>query len=145
MKYSLFLLLTIIGISMGYTQTEISWKVLSKVTFADKYFPGYDDPFMYPTFLPEVKVLESKTVSITGYFLNVDPQEKVFMLSKSPMASCFFCGAGGPETVIEMEFLSRPDFPTDAIVKVTGKLSLNADDVEHFNYILTGCKGQLIE
>lgn len=61
------------------------------------------------------------------------------------MSSCFFCGVGGPETAIELEFKNKPIFKTDDIITVTGTLKLNQDDVEHFNYILTNCKAILKE
>lgn len=55
----------------------------------------------------------------------------------------FFCGGGGPETAIELYFVSKPNFQTDDIVTITGVFNLNSDDVEHFNYILKKCKGVL--
>ncbi|WP_299549712.1 hypothetical protein [Seonamhaeicola sp.] len=129
---------------MCFSQKEISWKDLSKVTFKEHYFPAYDRAFLKPEFSESVKALEGKLVSITGYFLDIDPEGRLFILSKGPMSSCFFCGVGGPETAIELQFTSRPSFKTDDILKITGKLKLNAEDVDHFNYILVGCKGQLI-
>ena len=59
------------------------------------------------------------------------------------MSSCFFWGQGEPDTVIELQFKNTPNFKTDAIVTVTGKLTLNKDDVEHFIFILEDSKGQL--
>ncbi|UOB18631.1 hypothetical protein [Abyssalbus ytuae] len=127
-----------------FSQKEITWEDLAQVKFSEKFFPAYGESFLYPKFLPPVKALEGKQVIITGYFLNIDPEEKMYILSKGPMSSCFFCGVGGPETAIELQFISKQRFKTDAIVRITGTLKLNADDVEHFNYILTECKGQLI-
>ncbi len=57
----------------------------------------------------------------------------------------FLCGVGGPETAVELQFRSKPNFKTDAIVEVTGVLKLNKDDVEHFNYILKNCAGKIID
>lgn len=126
-------------------QEKITWKDLAKVTFEEKYFPAYDEYFLYPHFSSSVKALEGKKVSITGYFLNIDPRGKIYVLSKGPMSSCFFCGIGGPETAIEIQFASsKPTFRTDDIITVTGTLKLNKDDVEHFNYILTNSKATLV-
>ena len=61
------------------------------------------------------------------------------------MASCFFCGASGPESVIEINFKSVPPFKTDQVVTITGVLELNKYDVDHFNYILNKAEGQLTE
>lgn len=100
---------------------------------------------MYPTFLPSVKALAGKQIEITGYFLNIAPEDGVYILSKTPMSSCFFCGQGEPHTVIELQFKATPQFKTDAIVTVTGTLVLNRDDVEHFIYILEDSKVKLAD
>ncbi len=131
--------------SFCFSQQKITWKDLSKVKFTDKYFPKYDDYFMYPEFLTSVKALEGKLITIKGYFLNLDPEGEIYILSKGPMSSCYFCGIGGPETAIELEFKNSPIFKTDDIISITGILKLNQDDVEHFNYILTKSKGILIK
>ena len=60
------------------------------------------------------------------------------------MASCFFCGAAGPETIVEVSFEEKPPFKTDQIVTVTGILQLNANNVDHCNYILNEASGQLV-
>ncbi|KAB5490833.1 hypothetical protein [Flagellimonas hadalis] len=125
-----------------FSQTEITWWDLSRINYTEKYFPSYGEYFLYPEFSERMKSLEGKKVSITGFFLDIDPSGKLFILSKNPMASCFFCGMGGPETAMEIQFKSKPGFKTDDILHVTGILKLNADDVQHFNYILTDCVAQ---
>lgn len=126
-------------------QQPLTWEDLSKIKYTEKYFPAYDTAFLHPEFSEDVKQLEGQNVAIKGYFLNIDPENKIYILSKGPMSSCFFCGVGGPETAIELQFDTKPQFKTDAIVEITGKLKLNAEDIEHFNYILTHCKGKLID
>jgi len=145
MKNNLLQILFLLSVSFCFSQQKVTWQDLSKVTFADKYFDEYDDYFMYPTFLSSVKELEGKQITIKGYFLNIAPEENIYILSKGPMSSCFFCGQGGPETAVELYFKNKPNFKTDKIVAVTGVLKLNRDDVAHFNYILTECKAVLID
>ncbi|CAN0468149.1 unnamed protein product [Phaeothamnion confervicola] len=54
------------------------------------------------------------------------------------MSQCFFCGVGGPETIVEVSFKGTPPkFNSDDLVTVKGKLKLNADDIEHMNFIIT--------
>ncbi|MEO1032315.1 MAG: hypothetical protein AAFX55_12960 [Bacteroidota bacterium] len=130
---------------LGYAQKNITWQDLADVSFERKYFPVYDEYFLYPNFSPSVKALEGKKVSITGYFLDIDPQGEVFILSRGPMSSCFFCGVGGPETAMELHFSSKPSFKMDDIVTITGVLQLNSEDINHFNYILNECEGQLAD
>lgn len=141
MKNKILILFLFCGSMLGYCQKNITWEVLAQVKFTEKYFEEYDDYFEYPEFLAPIKDLEGKEISITGYFLNVDPEAKIYILSKGPMASCFFCGQGGPETAIELQFFEKPSFKTDDLVEITGVLKLNKDDVEHFNYILKDCSG----
>lgn len=126
--------------SVSFAQEVVTWQDLAKVSFEEKFFPDFGEYFLYPNFSDEVHALEGKQITITGYFLNVDPRGKIFILSKGPMASCFFCGEGGPETAVELQFNEKPPFQTDDIISVTGTLKLNKDDVEHFNYILTDCE-----
>lgn len=131
--------------SFCFGQQNITWQDLSKIKFTDKYFSEYDAYFMYPTFSPSVKALEGKQIKIKGYFLDIIAKENTYMLSKGPMASCYFCGQGGPESAIELEFINKENFKTDDIVSITGILELNKDDIEHFNYILKECKGILVK
>jgi len=145
MKNNIINLVFFLSCLYAFGQKEITWQDLAAVKFTDKYFAKYDESFLYPEFLPSIKNLEGKVLTIKGYFLNIAPEEKIYILSKGPMSACFFCGQGGPETAIELHFTKPPNFKTDDIVSITGKLKLNQDDVAHFNYIFTECKGQLIQ
>lgn len=145
MKSKIILGLSLFCFGLSHAQKTITWKDLAKITYTEKYFEEYDETFLYPDFSKEMIALQGKLVSIKGYFLNVDPEAKLYILSKGPMASCFFCGEGGPETAVELQFSSKQKFKTDAIVMITGRLQLNKDDVEHFNYILKECKGSLLD
>ncbi len=143
MKNKILITLIFLISFTGFAQKTITWQDLAKVKFERKYFPEYDDYFLAPTFSPSVKDLDGKEVTITGYFLDIDPKGRIYILSKGPMSSCFFCGIGGPETAIELQLLSKPPFKMDDIVTVTGVLKLNSTDVNHFNYILTKSKAEL--
>jgi hypothetical protein len=57
------------------------------------------------------------------------------MLSSLPLNACFFCGAGGPETVIEV-FLKKEINYTEKPVEVQGTLRLNDKDPDKMMYIL---------
>lgn len=144
MKNNLLITLFLLSSMACLAQKEITWWDLSRIDYTEKYFPSYGENFLYPKFSEHLKSLEGQKVLITGYFLDIDPRGKLFILSKNPMASCFFCGMGGPETAVEVQFKDRPNFKTDDIVSITGILKLNADDVQHFNYILTECEGLLM-
>lgn len=142
MKSNNLVVLVCLITNVGFAQKEITWEDLADVTFEKKYFPAYDDYFLYPNFSSAIKDLDGKKVTITGYFLDIDPTGEIYVLSKGPMSSCFFCGIGGPETAMEVSFTAKPDFKMDDIITVTGTLKLNSEDVDHFNYILSDCKAE---
>ncbi|MEO9571905.1 MAG: hypothetical protein ABJH82_06865 [Polaribacter sp.] len=145
MKNKIITFLLLIYSITCFSQKEINWQDLSKVTFTDKYFKEYKGYFKYPTFSASIKALEGKRITLKGYFLDIIQAENVFILSKGPMASCFFCGAGGPETAVEIQYINTKNFKTDDIVSITGTLKLNSSDVMHFNYILKNCVVTLLE
>jgi hypothetical protein len=52
---------------------------------------------------------------------------------------CFFCGGAGPQSVVEVYFPKGkkvPIYPTDKLVKVKGRLKINATDIEKLNFVL---------
>jgi hypothetical protein len=143
MKPSLLLFSFMLFSTTCFSQKIVTWEDLSQVNFIDKYFKEYDQYFLYPQFSDSVKALEGEKIKLTGYFLDIDPSGTIFVLSRGPMAACYFCGSGGPETTIELQFDVKPLFKTDDMITVTGRLRLNADDVNHFNYILEDCEAEL--
>ncbi len=134
MKY-LIILMTFFSFSALAQQNSV-WKDLSKVTyeigedeFGELYLPVFDE---------KVRGLEGKEVTADGYII---PFEGMFkpehiILSSLPLAECFFCGSGGPETVMEV-MLEDPIKYTSKKVQVKGTLVLNAKDPEKLMYILT--------
>lgn len=111
----------------------ISWEPSSPETI----FPG----FQKATFSPKMSALDGEQVIITGYFLILDGKQSVFLLSKNPMASCFFCGNGGPETIIELRFTERPSFVMDDLLSVAGTLHLNENDPNACYYRIENADG----
>lgn len=120
----------------GYSQTAQNvWRDLSNVT----YKIGQDEfgELYIPVFSDKIKDLEGKVVEADGFII---PFEGMFkpehiILSSLPLAECFFCGSGGPETVMEV-LLKNPIKYTSKKVKVRGKLTLNDRDPEKLMYIL---------
>ena len=120
-------------------EIAITWETLTDITYERKFNKQEEMYFMYPTFGNKVKALQGKVVSIKGYMIPVDETGEMYVISAKPMAQCFFCGGSGPESLIELDFKKKGRrFKTDEIRTVRGVLTLNGDDVEHLNYILTG-------
>ncbi len=115
------------------------WKSLSEVSY--KISEDQFGELYVPVFSDNIKKLEGKEVEADGYII---PFEGMFkpehiILSSLPLAECFFCGSGGPETVMEV-MLTNPIKYTSKRVKVRGKLTLNAKDPEKLMYILKDAK-----
>ena len=131
------MLIVISASSFAQTKTEI-WSLLAKTKFEPKYFENLKEYIFYPNFPADVKALDGKEVTIEGFYVPYGSEEENFIiLSKVPQSQCFFCGGAGPESVVEVKFAKAvPKFKVDDLITVKGKLKLNADDMEHMNFIL---------
>ena len=115
LKYFLFILFLIS--KFVFSQTDITWKDLEDVEFTDMYIEEIDEYIVYPHFGFNVRELDGKEVVLSGYILAIDPDKGYYVLSKGPFASCFFCGAGGAETMVELSLKS------DKLNNLLGKVS----------------------
>lgn len=127
-----------------FSQSKLTWDDLADVEFKPEYNEKYDVHFLMPTFGKKIKAYNGKKIEITGYFLDISGTGEVFLVSANPMASCFFCGGSGPESIVEVDFNAIPAFKTDQVVTITGVLQLNREDVDHCNYILKEASGELV-
>lgn len=103
-------------------QADPNWRTLSRVTFKEQY----NNPAVYgaakPIFTQEVLNLSGQTITLDGFIypLGEKKASKNFVLSSLPISSCFFCGVGGPETVVEV-YATEPIDYTDKPIKLRGK------------------------
>jgi hypothetical protein len=142
MKILLFVLTSLFLSSPGFGQKKtysgfpsMIWPKLYDI----KYVKANDKEgeFEKPIFGSSVKSLNGKTISLPGYivpFENVQ-KSKHIMLSSLPLNACFFCGVGGPETVIEV-FLKKEISYTEKPIEIQGVLKLNDADPDKLIYIL---------
>jgi hypothetical protein len=129
-----------LAFSSVFSQSAVdAWNEFAKTKFDPKYDEKNQEYFMAPTFAASLKAMEGKEVTLQGFFVPFASEEGNYIIvSKFPMSQCFFCGGGGPESIAEVYFLKTPPkFKTDDVLLVKGKLKLNANDVEHVNFILT--------
>ena len=125
----------LLPVSFTMAQQDNVWKNLSEVSY--KISEDEFGELYLPQFSEKIKKLEGKEVTADGYII---PFEGMFkpehiILSSLPLAECYFCGSGGPETVMEV-LLKDPIKYTSKRVKVKGTLVLNAKDPEKLMYIL---------
>ena len=132
-----FLMLSTVSV-LAQGKTDM-WNEFAKTKFEPKYYEKIGEYLFYPSFSNELKALVGKEITIEGFYVPFAPEDgEYIILSKYPMSQCFFCGGGGPESVLEVNFAKDlPKFQVDDLITVKGKLKLNADNVDHVNFILT--------
>lgn len=119
-----------------------TWKTLSKIKIEKKFDEDFEFEIDYPVFSEEIKNLSGKEVLVSGYLIPLEEfggNPNFFVLSSLPYNNCFFCGGGGPETVMEIYGNEKLSFTNDLVV-LKGKLELNADDPFRLIYILKEAK-----
>lgn len=132
-----FLCIVACSISKLAAQTTIDWTDLQKVSFSEKFNDELGMYIQFPTFDEELKKLAGKPIQISGYIIPMDIDAGLYVLSANPFASCFFCGGGGPESVMTLTFKKTPKrYNTDEIATFKGVLKLNDSDIYELNYIL---------
>lgn len=137
-KYYLVLAMLVL-LSSSQAPPARLWELFSTTKFTEKLNKKYGLYFFYPDFNQKLKALEGKTVELQGFYIPLDMQQKsTIILSKYPMAECFFCGGSGPESVAVAHLKNLPSrkLKMDQIITVRGILQLNADDVEEMTFII---------
>ncbi len=129
----------IFGISVFAQMKTDMWNEFAKTKFEPKYYEKIGEYLFYPNFSVELKALVGKEITIEGFYVPFAPEEGNYViLSKFPMSQCFFCGGGGPESIVEVTFRDgSTKFQVDDLINVKGTLKLNTDDAEHVNFIIT--------
>jgi hypothetical protein len=138
-KILTFSLLALIAVSLFGQAKFDAWNEFAKTKFEPKYYEKIGEYLFYPKFPDNLKAMEGKEITIEGFYVPFAPEDgNYIIISKYPMSQCFFCGGGGPESIAEVNFKgTAPKFQVDDVITVRGKLKLNADDIEHVNFILT--------
>ncbi|OYW79003.1 MAG: hypothetical protein B7Z26_08790 [Asticcacaulis sp. 32-58-5] len=78
-------------------------------------------------YTPEVKAMEGKPVTISGFVMPLESTEKFkhFLLSKRT-PTCFFCPPGEPNEIVEV-FTKKTIKWSDGIVTVTGTFTFTSN------------------
>jgi hypothetical protein len=113
------------------------WRTLGTLTYKKQYNDMFGFEIDMPVFSKEIKALENQTVLVRGYIIPVEGyrNHKEFIFSAYPYSQCFFCGAAGPETVMEI-YAAEPVRFSSEMVWLKGRLVLNDNDINHLFYIL---------
>ena len=124
-------------------QAKIDWSILSDVKFRQKLIKEYNSVYLLPKFGKQPKAYAGQEVVLSGYLIPLSADFSQLVLSKTPYASCFFCGQSGPETVVELELDPKSKkrfFRMDDFVQVTGALSLSKNAVQSLPYKMTNAR-----
>lgn len=120
------------------------WKTLAKVDY-EKSSDEYGEIFV-PKFNDDIQALAGTEITLPGYIIPFEglfkPEE--IIVSSLPIASCFFCGSGGPETVAKAYLKDETDYKSK-LVLVTGTLELNSTDANDLMFILKDAKVELVK
>ena len=118
--------------STAFAQKDVSWETLAKVKLKK------EESKFTPEFSEEIQALAGQKVKLQGFMLPLDQAAKQqhFILSANPVANCFFCMPGGPETMIEIKADKAVEFSYDPIV-INGRLELLSDDPMGMYYRIT--------
>lgn len=118
---------------------SLYWPKLYDITFTT----GRDElgEFEKPVFSEGAKSLRDKVIILPGYMVPLENETtaSTIMLSSLPLNACFFCGVGGPETVVEVHLKSKTRY-IEKPVEVRGTLRLNDQDPDKMIYVLEGAE-----
>jgi len=114
---------------------SLIWPKLYDISFvkAQDALGEYDKP----VFSDRVKSLDNKSLVLPGYMVPLENEttSSKIMLSSLPLNACFFCGVGGPETVVEVHLKSKTRY-IESPIEVKGILRLNDEDPDSMIYVL---------
>jgi len=121
------------------------WEDLLTLKFDIRFDESVDDVIFEPKLSERVRQYEGKTIELEGFIIphdiaadamaSMDNDGQQFMFSAFPLASCFFCGGAGAESVMEA-FPKNPLQYTDQKVTIRGRLEFNTTDFLQLPYQL---------
>jgi hypothetical protein len=128
----------LLGVKYSNAQNDNVWKTLGKLTYKKQYDKLLGFKVDVPVFSQDIKNLEGKIVEVTGYIVPVEGYKghKEFIFSAYPYSMCFFCGAAGPETVMEVSAKEAVKYTVNP-VNLRGKLKLNDNDINKLMYSIS--------
>ena len=129
MKKLALLLFMCLGL-IGFAQERLSWNTFERLKFEEVYEPTTASWVQVPVWTEELKQWDGKLVRITGYIIALDAVNSQYALSAFPFSSCFFCGAAGPESVLELDLKHQQEYLTDEVITFKGVLELNTDPLK---------------
>lgn len=136
-----FLILVLLGGMVVTVQGQevLDWVTLADVSFKKEYSEELTLEYDVATFGDLIKQFDGKEVQISGYVIALDALGVSFVLSRNPNATCFFCGGGGPETIVDIKVKPKAlkRYKMDERKTFKGILKMYPDNSGSFIYLLT--------
>jgi len=115
----------------------ITWDQLGDVEFKESYDEATGGFYDKPIFGPMIQLMDGMEVKITGYVIPMDVNLNMYVVSRFPFSSCFFCGNAGAETVVDLKLKDQSlSFKNDDRRTFCGRLTLNSSRYSELPYIL---------
>ncbi len=115
------------------------WNTLALVEKESKFDDMLGMVVTTATPLPVAAAMQAQEIEIRGYIIALDPKAKLkhFMFSRYPQNMCFFCGAAGPESAMQVFLKAGDEIQfTSEKVNVKGTLNIQAGDPSGLIYTL---------
>lgn len=140
MKAYLFILCSFWSLANLTGQIDNGWEKLSKVESRSVYNAELGFVNVDINIPDEIKAMDGEFIEVEGYIIPLTGQvgQNNFMFSRYPKNQCFFCGAAGPESAMEVFMSGRNTVPfTSDRIRLKGRLEINEDDISGLIYSLT--------
>lgn len=133
---SLFFSCLAIGQNHRAMMERTAWQKLSDVSYVRTSHPEFGE-WKAPVFSSQIREMEGQEIEVEGYIYPFEfkSQPEHIILTALPVNACYFCGTGGPETVMDV-YLMKPMEMTNRRIKLKGTLYLNDTDPNQMIYQL---------
>lgn len=121
-------------------QSKDTWNTLSSVLKESRFDDMMGMEVIKAVPLPPAQKLDGEEIMVTGYMISLSAKiekQAHFMFSRYPQNMCFFCGAAGPESAMQV-FMKNGEkvmFKKEK-VKLKGVLQIQENDASGLIYFL---------
>ena len=101
------------------------WINMEEVTLKNKYDPETENFTRIPKFGKKILALDGQKIYLKGFIIPAGLTKGRMTLSKFSYSACYFCGAAGPESVIEVVAKNPIIYRMDKAIILEGTLRIN--------------------
>ena len=139
MRLLIIICLLLSGLTVQSQDNQDPWNILAMVDTESKFDDLLGMPIITATPKPIAMAFHEKELTIKGYIIALAAKTELshFMFSRYPQNMCFFCGAAGPESAMQvfMKDGKKVDYTSDKVV-IKGTLNIQSGDPSGLIYTL---------